>query len=151
RSRGTSMIGDIITTFGPEIIGAVCTALLGLIGRALVNHAWLRGMLERLVTEAKAVVLEVEQTYVDSVKGARDDGVLTPAEAATARRLALSALKSNLGMKGLRRLGRILGLDDSELDRLLGTHIEAAVKQVTMVTQPNRGASLSMPPLSSSR
>lgn len=146
------MIADLISQYGPVVIGAVFTALAGFVARHFLATVWLRDMLGRLVTEAKAAVLEVEQTYVDELAKAKEDGTLTAEEGRIARNMAIATLKSNLGTKGLRRLGRILGLTDDELDRLLGSHVEAAVKQLTLAQMaPSKVITMSTPPLSSSR
>lgn len=120
-----------ITNFGPEIIGAAFAAVTTYAVRFAVNHVWAAGMLGRLLVEAKAAVAEVEQTYIDKITLYREDGMLTVEEAAAARAAAIAALKGNLGSKGLHRLGRILGLNDDEIDRLLGTHVEFAVKAMS--------------------
>lgn len=126
------MIGDLISTYGLDVIGAVFAAIAAYVARAAVNHVWLAGMLGRLVVEAKAAVKEVEQVYVDKITEGRLDGSLSVSEAAAARTAAVTALKGNLGKKGLARLGRILGLTDAEIDRLLGTHLEAAVHDMSL-------------------
>lgn len=124
-------VSAAITSYGPELIGTAFAGLAAFVARFAVNHVWLGGMLDRLLIEAKAAVAETEQTYVDQITEGRADGMLTPDEAKAARAAALSTLRSNLGAKGLRRLGRVLGLTDAELDRLLGTRVEAAVKALS--------------------
>jgi hypothetical protein len=122
---------DLVLQYAPEVIGAVFATLVIIVGKTTADHVWLASMLGRLIVEAKAAVLEVEQVYVDKLKEGRADGVLMDAEKKEARALALATLRSNIGIKGLRRLGRILGLTDEEINRLLGTRIEASVKENT--------------------
>lgn len=129
----SDVISDLIAKYGPTMIGVAFTAILGVIGRALLKHLWLRDMLVRLAVEAKAVVMEVQQTYVDRIRYARLDGVLTKDEAAEARRAAIDSLKSNIGPKGLHRLARVLGYDDAGIDRLLDTRIEEQVQRLKLI------------------
>lgn len=141
-----------IATYAPDVIGVAFTALAAFVAKHLVDHVFVQGLLSRLVVEAKAVVLEVEQTYVDSIKAAKIDGVLTSSEAAEARSQALVKLRENIGQKGLDRLGRILGLTGLGVSALLSTHLEASVKQLTLAQgQPPPVGDMSTPPLASSR
>jgi len=121
-----------LTEYAPALLGALWTALVALAVRAGLNRVWLRAMLQRLVVEAEAAVLEVEQVYVEAIKAARADGVLTAQEKAEARSMALATLRANLGVKGLQRLARVLGIAD--VDRWLGTRVEAAVRTRTVPT-----------------
>jgi hypothetical protein len=152
------MIGDLIQQYGTDVLGTAFAVLLWLVGRTLSNHTFLKTMMERIVIEARAVVLEVEQTYVDGLAKGRADGELTSEEKAMARATALAALRANLGKKGLARLGRIVGLSDDAIDKLLGTHIEAQVKALAIVKDaapaaPSVSVALSppLPPLPSNR
>lgn len=147
----TAILADLLSKYGATFIAAAATALGGVVARSFLNQAWLRGLLERMIVEAKNAVLEVQQTYVDEVLRAKADGVLTKEEAVHARNIAILALKSNIGPKGLQRLIRILGFDDAGIDRLLGTHIEAAVQRLAIVKSgqlsPVPASPISHPPL----
>lgn len=131
-------VSAAITSYGPDLIGTAFAGLAAIVARFAITHVWLGGMMSRLVVEAKAAVLEVEQTYVDAITEGRADGTLTSEEAKAARAAAVAALRSNLGRKGLQRLGRILGLTDAEIDRLLGTHVEAAVKALSIAVPADK-------------
>lgn len=132
-------VGDLILTFvqnyGGTVVAMVFTALSGVAVRQLMhvtNAIWVKTIVERIFIEAKAAVLEVQQTYVDEMAKARADGVITADEAKAAKARALLTLRSNIGPKGLRRLMRIVGFDDPAIDRWLGTHLEAAVQRLNL-------------------
>lgn len=135
----STFLVDIFTQYGVAILGAIGT-LTTIIGgyavKALLGYTsntWLRMFTDRMAIEAKNAVLEVQQTYIDELAKGRADGILTKEEAATARSAAILTLKSNLGVKGLRRIAHAFGLDDPAIDRLLGTHVEAAVQRLAIV------------------
>lgn len=120
--------------FGLDLgtIFAGLVSFFGLIGSVLgllhFKHVWVREMLGRLVKEAEAAVREVSQTYTTEILKGRQDGVLTEEEKAVARRRAVEILKSNFGLKGLKRLAHVLGIVDD--DRYAVTQVEAAVNRM---------------------
>lgn len=125
----------IISDVGPTIIGLIFTGGAAAFALVFKKAGWVRDMLFRAGNEVKAAVLEVEQAFIDRVKAARapdsPGGVeITKEEAAEAKALAIAAAKKNIGMKGLQRLARILGLES--IDEWLGTHVEAAVKSLSI-------------------
>lgn len=91
---------------------------------------YLRDAMMRLGLEVESAVKAVHQTYVDAIKKAREDGVLTPEEAAKAKQMAVDVLKANFGLKGLKSLMKVLGLDEAGLDKYLGTKVEASVAEL---------------------
>lgn len=103
---------------------------------AKVKNEYLKGALIRLDDAVTAAVKEVQQTFVGSLKDARADGKLTPEEVATAKRSALDAAKSYLGIKGLVELAAVFGLDEGTIDKLLGKRIEAAVHDLRAAEAP---------------
>lgn len=122
-----------VEKYGTIVISFMATTIIGIIGKHFVDQHWARNFLVRLIVEAKAAVLEVQQTWVDKMREARGDGVVTDDEKRGARAAAITTLRSNLGRKGLERLGRIIGLDDEGIDRLLSTHVEAQVQRLKLV------------------
>jgi hypothetical protein len=121
------------TLFG--LLGLALSGIAGWFTHSAITRAWLRDALARLLVEARAVVEEVEQTYVDEIlKGRLPDSPagaeLTKDEQLLAKAKAIAKLKENFGAKGLRRLARVLGLLD--LDAYLGTHVESAVKKLSI-------------------
>lgn len=91
----------------------------------------MRGMLLRFASEVKDAVADVSRVYVDEVRKASADGVLTLEEKANAKKMAIAAVKLNFGIQGLKRLVRILGVTD--VDGWLGGHVdvEVAVQKAT--------------------
>ncbi len=83
----------------------------------------------RGVTEISDAVAEVYQTYVKSLKFYSEDGTLTDDEKATAKDMAIEAAKANLGMKGVKRLSKVLGfgLPGDALDDWMESKVEATV------------------------
>lgn len=121
------MIYDILI-HGDEVIAWAGTALAVLVARyviAKIDNDRVREYLGRAWAEVRAAVAEVHQTYVAALKEANADGKLTPEEAKEARERAISVAKTNLGRRGLARLGRIVGVDS--LDSWLSNKVEAAV------------------------
>ncbi len=112
-------------------VGTLCTAILfalGLVARYIVpllHGALANGILGRAVQEVTAAVHEVDSTYVDAIKLANADGVLTEAEKKEAKAKAIAVAKSNLGVKGLATLARIVGADS--VAGWLGSWVERAL------------------------
>lgn len=117
-------------------------SLVALLGGGAVwaaRVAWVRDFLRRAEVEARNVVLEVEQTYVDKITAARDPlspgGVeLTEGEREVALHLAVERLLELLGLATVERALRILGLPRS-LDfvrRWATTRVEAQVKHLSL-------------------
>jgi hypothetical protein len=119
------------------------TALAALIfARITIRSVFVRGLLSRLGQAADMIVLEVEQVYVDRVKLARADGVLTDQEAKEARRLALAKLTEYLGGKGLDLLGFVLGISSSTIGDMRATAVESSVAKLSLA----QGAKATSPP-----
>lgn len=118
---------------------ASLVALLGGAGLWAARVAWLRDFLHRAEAEARNVVLEVEQVYVDKILAGRDpssDGgaELTPDEKEIALHLAVARLEELLGLATIERALRILGLPrvPDFVRRWLTTRVEAQVKHLSM-------------------
>lgn len=123
----------------PMLLAAV--GLLGAGGGAwwVARLAWVRAFLARAEQEAHSVVLEVEQTYVDRIRAARDPSSpggadLTPEEQVEALGRAVDRLAELLGLTTLERALRILGLPRAPdfVRRWLTTRVEAHVKLLSM-------------------
>lgn len=125
---------DQIETFGILIVKGVVLPLVGLFvaWASMKLPAWINtkvknesvaGVLARLTNLAFTVVQEVQQTVVS-----RLGDKATMEELKGARDLALATLKAHLGVKGLKELELVLGLDGSSaVEKLLITFIESAV------------------------
>lgn len=121
------------------VLVAALTALAGMISswvhKRTANEAAV-AVVDRALVEVQAAVAAVGQAYVDGLKEANEDGVITAAEAAEARARAVGIAKANLGPAGVQRLVRALGIDVQDVDRWLGTHVEAAVRAETSDVLP---------------
>lgn len=116
-----------IADYGDWALRGVGAALSWLLGRYVwqrITHEKTVAILQRAYAEIGDAVREVEQTYVRAIREAAADGKLTAAERDIARDKAIQIAKSNLGKRGLERLGRMLGVD---VDGWIGTKLEAAV------------------------
>lgn len=128
-----------MTALWPLLVAAV--GLIGAGGGAFwaARLVWVRSFLARAEHEAHAVVLEVEQTYVDRLQAARapdspGGAELTPDEQAIALHLAVERLAELLGLTALERALRILGLPRTPdfVRRWLTTRVESQVKRLSM-------------------
>jgi hypothetical protein len=107
-------------------VGAKLAQLLG----ARVKNEYLRGVLVRLDDTVVSVVREVNQVTVETIKSASVNGRLPPGARDAIKNAAINSVKAHLGIRGLSELGRVLGLDGSAVDRLIGTRIEATVHSI---------------------
>jgi hypothetical protein len=115
--------------------GALTWGLLflgGLAARHLLPHIgwkYAQDVISRALNEIAFAVREVAQVYADAIKeDPNRNGKLDPEEKERAKQMAIAAAKRNLGAAGLKRLGRVLGLDDVT-DWIAG-HTEAAVSML---------------------
>jgi len=128
-----------ILEYGPLLLGAVFTSIGAWVARAAMTRAWLRDFLARLLMERRAVVLEVEQTYVDRILHGREadspgGAELTGQEKREALAAAVNRLADLLGLGTIERALRLLGLPvlPSFVKSWLTTHVEAAVKELSI-------------------
>lgn len=98
-----------------------------------VTNDMFAGALKRMTEMASVVVLELQQTVVDRLKA---DGKWTAETASAVKKDALSKMKEYLGPKGLDMLKSALGVPTSTLDSLLGSYIEAQVKELRLDETP---------------
>lgn len=120
-----------VLVHGDAILFWVLTAVGGLGARLILAHiknTTVNGIVTRALSEIGDAVLTVGHTYVDDLKTASADGTLTDAEKAKAKADAIAIAKKNIGMDGLAKLGKVLGIDD--LDHWFGTKVESAVATV---------------------
>lgn len=139
------LAGMAFADYGPTILGWLFTVvLLPLLARAVnswTKNQMVRGVLERLGVAVRAAVLEIGQTYADDAKKGQADGKWTAEEQKRARDMAIEAARDYLGPKGIRELVKVLGIDPSFVDRLLGKHVEAEVKALKVATTGKTPAS----------
>lgn len=119
----------ILEVLSPVLLAALTwlAAKVAQLIHAKVKNEYLRGVLVRLDDAVLVAVREVHQVTVEELKAASADGKLTPDERARVKQVAVDAVKSHLGKRGLAELAKVLGLGDGLIDKLLGTRVEAAV------------------------
>jgi len=128
--------GSIVVTFGSALISGLAVVLKYVTSRMAAqtkNDRW-DGMILRLDDLTIKVARDVFQTYVKARKKASEDGTLTAEEKAEAKARAKKALKSYLGMKGLKEIATLMG-GDSPLEDFLGTAIEDGVHRAKIVAK----------------
>jgi hypothetical protein len=119
----------IVEVLSPVLLAALTwlAAKVAQLIHAKVKNEYLRGVLFRLDDAVLAAVREVHQVTVEELKARSTDGKLTPEERARAKQVAIDAVKSHLGKRGVGELAKVLGLDNGGVDKLLSTRVEAAV------------------------
>lgn len=137
------LLYSLVASWGGRALLLVLGGVGWLVNRFVLPKVGGSKYLARVWDEARAAALEVGQTFVDDIKAGRADGKLTEEEKRAAREKALAILKANIGAKGLKRLARILDLEDAE--RWLTNKLEAAVA-VTKPPVPPKGAAVKVPP-----
>ena len=127
--RGADLSVQIFQFLSPLVLGAITwvAARLAQYITAKVKNEYLRGVLVRLDDTVVSVVREIHQVTVDALKASSVDGKIPPGAREAIRNAALTTIRSHLGVKGLGDLARVLGLDGTAVDRLIGTKVEAAV------------------------
>lgn len=116
-----------VLTHGDKFLFWALTFAGGLLATLILKQlreGTAKTIVSRALTEVGDAVLAVSQTYVSALKAAAADGKLTAEEKAEAKAKAIAIVKQNLGMAGLKKLAKILGVD---VDGWLGNKIEAAV------------------------
>lgn len=88
------------------------------------------------------VVRSVFVAYVEPLKAAQG-GKLTDEQKATAKQKGLDALKSYLGMKGIKEIGKVFATD--KIEELLGDTLESALEDSRNASRTARGGA--NPPL----
>ena len=126
---------DFYQIFGEYGAAAVAWVLaivvLPVVVRAInswVKNGKVASILTRLTAGLERAINEVAQVYADEIKHASEDGVLTEKEKARALELAIGAVKSYLGPKGIKELLAILGIKVDALDLWLSQRIEGQLK-----------------------
>ena len=97
---------------------------------AKVKNEHVSGVLRRLDDAVFVAVREVEQVAVAELKAASSDGLLSAEDRRRVKGAALNAARSYLGYKGLLEVGKVLGLKNGELERIVEARVEAAVYEL---------------------
>jgi hypothetical protein len=119
----------LVEVLSPVLLAALTwlAAKVAQLIHAKVKNEYLRGVLVRLDDAVLAAVREVHQVTVEELKARSADGKLTPEERARVKQVAIDAVKSHLGKRGIGELAKVLGLEGGAIDKLLATRVEAAV------------------------
>lgn len=135
----SQLIGDIVQSLLPAaslllvtLIGWATRELARFIAQRVQNEA-LAAAMTRLNNTVYEVVLDLEQTVVGKLKdvtspGGDGAGGITEAEAADVKAAALAKVKALIGPEGLKRLLYVMAGDQKQLDALIDTKVEAAVR-----------------------
>ncbi len=134
---------DLYEILSPVVV-LIITVLSGVLTKWIhekTKNTTLAGMLGRLNVCVWDEVRAAEQVFVKGIKMAKDpssDGgmKITKAEGDKIKRDVLDRIKENFGMKGLKKLGKILGLDDGGVTDMIKTKIEATVFDVGSRANP---------------
>jgi hypothetical protein len=133
-----------------QMLSPVLVALMALATKKL--HTWIdskikneqvRGILDRLDDTAMTVVQEVEQTVVSKLDPSQPLGT----NAVNAKNAAIASLKTHLGQKGLDEAKQVLGIGDSDLEKVIVSFIEAKVHVVNQAQGKPLAAALQLPPI----
>lgn len=127
--------------------GGIAAAIGVAIARYAATHLWLKSFLERFTSARRAVVLEVQQTYVDRITKARSPDSpggteLTPVEQQEALDLAVSRLMEMIGLTAIERALKLMGLPTAPefIRRWLVTWVESTVKELSIQEVAANGA-----------
>ncbi len=96
--------------------------------RAKVESERARLVLLRVADAVETAVLEIEQTTVEAVRHAAEDGKITAEEAKNIKADAIMSAHFHLGRRGAEELRRLRG--DGEVNAVLGKRIEAELARI---------------------
>ncbi len=134
---------DLYELLSPVVV-LIITVLSGFLTKLIhekTKNATLAAILGRLNEFVWDEVKAAEQVAVRNIKLARepssDGGIkITDAEAHEIKRRVLERIKENVGVKGLVKLGKVLGLNDRGVTGMIEAKIEAAVLDVGTMVNP---------------
>ena len=127
----TAIINTCLIALGPlflwllKIFAQKLTDKLSDYVQQKTNSEQLGTFIKRIDDVSFKIVKSVYMTYIEAIK--KNGGALTPEERVQAKKLAMDKLKSYLGPAGLEELSNIFAFSESERDKYLDDHIEAAV------------------------
>ncbi len=104
---------NVLIGIGGIIISALLAGLGKLAGALAkkIENEYAKNVLDRARESVQTAVLEVKQTYVDSLKDINKDGKFSMAEEKAARAMVAIKVKKLLGPKGLKEVSKILGAE----------------------------------------
>lgn len=133
---------QIYIEYGPMVLAAIFFGIAWLYYKFLADKIKSNRIAQMIVAagqELRAVITEVDATYVDALKDAGQDGEWTDKEKAAAKARAIDKFKTNWGITGIRRMTKILGIGGS-VDSWLGTQIEATLSDMKAAKLPKATA-----------
>lgn len=139
---------ELYIDYGPLAVAAVLSALAWLYYKFLAQRlqsSLVAQMVLDFAQEVRAVITEVNATYVRALKYAGEDGVWTDKEKAVAKQMAINKLKENWGPTGIKRLTKVLGIG-GYVDSWLGTQVEATLADMKREVREIRPGALALPP-----
>lgn len=92
---------------------------------ARVRNEYARGALLRLTDAVSTVVRETQQTTIDDLKAASEDGRIDESEIEDIKRNAIDRVRTYLGKNGVRELERVF--DSDAIEEAIKAKVEAAV------------------------
>lgn len=116
------------------ILGAIAWTYRKFLAEKIKSEQW-SGMILRAGLSMKSIVVEVNQVYVNALRAADDDNVITDEEKAEAKKMAIAKFKEQWGVEGLKELAKIIGVGDA-LDSWLETLLESTVAEVNAAASP---------------
>ena len=134
---------DLYELLSPVVV-LIITVLSGFLTKLIhekTKNATLASILGRLNELVWDEVKAAEQVAVRSIKLAKDpssDGgvKITDAEARKIKQRVLGRIKENVGVKGLVKLGKVLGLDSQGVTGMIESKIESYVLDVGSKVNP---------------
>jgi hypothetical protein len=132
------LIIETYTKYGPVLLVALLSGITWLYYRFLadkIKSKHVARMILNFGQELRAVIIEVNATYVDGLKTAGEDGEWTDVEKQEAKDRAIAKLKENWGPTGIKRLTKVLGIGGA-VDSWLGTQVEATLDDMKRSALP---------------
>lgn len=115
--------------YGPAVLAAIFMGLAWLYSRFLadkIKNTRVGEMVAASGQELRAVITEVNNTYVKALKDTEQDGEWDAEAKAEAKKKAIDKFKENWGTKGIKRMAKVLGIDGA-VDSWIGTQVEATL------------------------
>ena len=122
-------LASLVVVFSPMFLagfgwlGAKAWELL----KKKVKNETLKSVLLRLDSVVLTVVKGLQQTVVEDLKKASADGKLSSEERRRLKQQALEEVHRALGSRGVKELRDLLDLWEHDVDKLIGTKVEATV------------------------
>ena len=129
---------ELFIEYAPVVLVAVLGAIARLYYKFLAEKIQSTRIAQMVLTfgqEMRAVINEVNVTYVNALKDAGQDGEWTKEEMEIAKNMAINKLRENWGLTGIKRLAQVLGIGGS-IDSWLGTQLEATLSDMKKESLP---------------